>query len=203
MVNVTKYLGLYLDEYLTWDVHVTKLCKSLMKYFGIFKNLRDSITKNVARQLYHAFIYSRIDYGVQVYGSCSNKLLSKIQILSNKLLKFLLKRHPRTPTNHLYNELKILKVTDIFEVNVLAFVKKCLYGQCPTIFQNYYTYQQHNYPSREPKLYIHRHRTNLAANSLKIKGASLWNNLDTEIKGKAKLKSFKRILKLHYLGKYR
>lgn len=202
-VNVTKYLGLYLDEYLTWDVHVTKLCKSLMRYFGIFKNLRDSITNSVARQLYHAFIYSRIDYGVQVYGSCSNKLLSKIQILSNKLLKFLLKRHPRTPTNHLYNELKILKVTDIFEVNVLAFVKKCLYGQCPTIFQNYYTYQQHNYPSREPKLYIHRHRTNLAANSLKIKGASLWNNLDTEIKGKAALKSFKRILKVHYLSKYR
>ena len=201
-VTVTKYLGIYMDEHLTWETHITHLCKSLMKYFGIFKKLKDSITKDIARKLYYAFIYSRIDYGIQIYGSCNKSLLSKIQILSNKLLKFLLKLHPRTPTNVLHNDLNILKVCDIFEVNILMFVRNCLYGKCPSIFHNYFTYQQHNYPSRQPKLYIHRHRTNLAASSLKIKGATLWNNLDTKTKDKAALISFKRILKSYHLSRY-
>ena len=96
----------------------------------------------------------------------------------------------------------LVKVCDIFEVNILMFVRNCLYGKCPSIFQNYFTYQQHNYPSRQPKLYIHRHRTNLAASILKIKGATLWNNLDTKTKDKAALISFKKILKSHYLSRY-
>ena len=105
-VNVTKYLGLYMDEYLTWSHHITHLNKNLSKYFGIFKRLRESISKKIARQLYYAFIYSRIDYGIQIYGFCSETLLDKIQTLSNKLLKFLLRLHPRTPTDRLHADLK-------------------------------------------------------------------------------------------------
>ena len=201
-VEVTKYLELYIDEHLSWKHHVTQLCKNLVKYFGIFKKLRDSVTKKIAKQLYHAFIYSRIQYGIQIYGSCSTTLLSKIQILSNKLVKFLLKLNPMTRTNELHNDFKILKVNDIFEVNVLSFVKKCLYGECPALFKDYFNYQQHNYNVRVNKLHVPQSRTILASSSVKIKGAILWNNLDTNVKSKSHLKSFTKLLKIHYINKY-
>ena len=191
-----------MDEHLSWNHHITHLCKNLVKYFGIFKKLRESITKKLARQLYYAFIYSRIDYGIQIYGSCSATMLTRIQTLSNKLLKFLLKLNPRTPTNRLHTDLKILKVNDIFEVNLLTFVRKCLYKECPSLFNDYFTYQQHNYNVRNPKLHVPRSRINLATNSVRIKGAVLWNALDSSVKSKANLKCFKGILKKHYIGRY-
>ena len=86
-VNVVKHLGVWIDEKLSWSHHIKMLCKSLVKYFGIFKNVRYFINARVCRVLYYAFIYSRIMYGIQIYGSCSKNYMSKIQTLQNKLLR--------------------------------------------------------------------------------------------------------------------
>ena len=168
------------------------------------KEFENPLAKKIARQLYHSFIYSRIDYGIQIYGTCSNTLLDKIQILSNKLLKFLLRLNPRTSTDRLHADLKILKVRDIFEVNILSFVRKCLHGECPTVFNDYFTYPQHNHDFRnyDDKLRVPQTNIDLYENSVKVKGAVKWNNLQNSIKSKANLKSFRYILKMHYINKY-
>ena len=59
-VDVVTYLGVTIDEKLTWNAHVENVCNSLLKFFGIFKQMRHKVTKNTVRQLYHAFIYSKI-----------------------------------------------------------------------------------------------------------------------------------------------
>ena len=154
------------------------------------------------RQLYYAFIFSRINYGIQIYGTCSTSLLSKIQTLSNRLLKFLLKLDFMTPTLALHKDLKILTVSDIVNVNIAVFVSNCLRGDCPSLFREYFTYPTHRYPSREPKLHVPSHKTALASTTVKIKGANLWNTLPTSIKEKFRLKSFSKILKDYYISKY-
>ena len=201
-VKETKYLGLHYDEHLTWNEHVTYLCQKLVKFFGIFKKIRQCITLKIARQLYFSFIYSRINYGLQIYGSCSKALMSKIQTLSNRLLKFLLKLDIRTPTIVLHKKLNVLKITDNFEVNMLNFVRDCLYGDCPDLFKNYFVFSNHGHSVRIPKLYVHPHRTVFASLSVKIKGAQLWNNLPMHIKAKSNLKSFKKIVRCYYSSRY-
>ena len=59
-VNSFKYLGITLYETLNWSVHVDILCESLLKYFGIFNHIKYKVTPKIARQIYYAFIYSRI-----------------------------------------------------------------------------------------------------------------------------------------------
>ena len=82
-----KYLGVVIDDRLMWHDHVDSLCQSLMKYFGIFNRIKHYVTNKIARQIYFAFIFSRINYGIKVYGTCSSHILSKIQTMQNKLLK--------------------------------------------------------------------------------------------------------------------
>ena len=65
-VNSFKYLGITLDETLNLSVHVDILCESLLEYFGIFSHVKHKVTPTVARQIYYAFIYSRIQYGIEV-----------------------------------------------------------------------------------------------------------------------------------------
>ena len=89
-VKSFQYLGLTLDGTLRYNEHVECLGKSLIKYFGIFNKIKYRVTNKLARELYHAFIYSRIKYGIEVYGNCSAKNINTIQVTQNKLLKLTL-----------------------------------------------------------------------------------------------------------------
>ena len=55
-VKTFKYLGITLDETLNLDEHAEAICSSLLKYFGIFNQIKYKVTTRVARQIYFAFI---------------------------------------------------------------------------------------------------------------------------------------------------
>ena len=117
-----KYVGLTLDENLSWDAHIDDVCNNLVKYFSIFYNIGNVVTSHVVRAIYFACIHSRIKYGIETYGSASEYKISKLQILQNKLLKLLTKMERRYSTNELHKSLNILKVKHIYETSVLMFV---------------------------------------------------------------------------------
>ena len=64
---------------------------ALVKFFGIFNQIEHKVIQKVMRQLYYGFIYSKITYGLKVYGHTSASNVSKMQTMHNKLLKFILK----------------------------------------------------------------------------------------------------------------
>ena len=59
-VNSFKYVGIILDETLNWSEHISILCESLSKYFDIVNHIKYNVKPKIARQIYFAFIYSRI-----------------------------------------------------------------------------------------------------------------------------------------------
>ena len=83
-----------------------------------------------------AQIYSRINYGIEVYGKCAASYMSKIQTLQNKLMKMLLQLNYSTPTDDLHAMLNILKVNYMFKTNILSFVNFFMYHQCFMIISN-------------------------------------------------------------------
>ena len=83
-VDNFKYLGIYLDEILHWNKRVEYVCNSLIKFFGIFNHIKCKVNLKLSRQLYYAFIYSKIKYGMEVYGSCSSTNIGKIQTMQKK-----------------------------------------------------------------------------------------------------------------------
>ena len=181
-VKSAKYIRVIFDEKLSWNEQISYMCKSLLKYFGIFYHIRGVIPKQLARQLYYAFIYSRIKYGIEVYGNCAQTSLHKIQILQNKLLKMIHSLNPRTGTNELHSMLKILKVKDLQSTNIICFVNNCLSRRYSKLFHRYYLDRITPYLTRNRGLLIPKHRTTIGSLSLKIKGAKMWNNFPAETK---------------------
>lgn len=202
-VPSVQYLGVYIDETLNWHDHVNHVCQSLVKYFGIFNQIKHFVSKKLARQLYFAFIYSRIKYGIEVYGTCASSILNKIQIMQNRLLKLLLRIHYRTPTDALHGNIQVLKVKDIFTTNILAFVNDCLTGNCPDLFKNYFPVQRATYALRsQGSLVVKRTRLSLAAQGCYVLGAVLWNKLDVSLFDRKYTKSFKKSVVKFTLNKY-
>ena len=201
-VKSAKYLGIIFDEKLNWSDHVSHVCKSLLKYFGIFNQIKFNINKTISRQLYFSFIYSRISYGLEIYGNCSSYLLKRIQTIQNKLLKIITLQHYRTPTNELHKSLNILKVKDIQTVNIICFVNKCLLKNYPAHFHNYYTNRTSVYPLRNLGLTVKEFSTTVGSLSIQILGANLWNDLPIEIKSKSKQMNFRKIVAKYMISKY-
>ena len=66
-----KYLGLTLDEHLLFNTHVQNVCNSIKRYFKIFYNIRRYLNTKQIDILYYSMIYSRVKYGIVVYGFTS------------------------------------------------------------------------------------------------------------------------------------
>jgi hypothetical protein len=198
----TKFLGVTLDETLSWKEHVTAVCNSLLKYFCIFNYIKHIVTRTVARQLYYAFIYSRISYGIEVLSNCSSGLIAKLQTLQNKLLKLLFKINRRTSTDVVHYQLRILKISDIIEIKLLLFVNDCILGRCPPILDDYFIKREHLYNLRNDNLDVKRTRTVLGSSAIRIYGAKIWNELSANLKIYQNQVNFKNKLTQHYIDGY-
>ena len=112
-VKSAPYLGTLFDENLNWHGHVDQTCAPLAKFFRIFSRVKHFVSLQITRQSYFAIIYSRIQYGIEVYGSCTREIISKLLTKQNKLLKLLLKCGLRSATEFAHHRLSILKVNDV------------------------------------------------------------------------------------------
>ena len=194
-VSHIKFLGVTLDENLSFNLHINEVCNKLKNLFHVFYSIRGFLSKENIRTLYYALIYSRIKYGIAVYGQANASNIKIIQTLQNKLLKVLAGKKYRYPTDKLHNEFDLLKVSDITNQEVLTFVYNFFSNGLPGIFNNYYqTFSEnHSYNTRNAGLSIRKIRKNneFGAKSIKIKGSDLWNNLNNSIKVVSNTKKFR------------
>jgi hypothetical protein len=91
-VKESKYLGMYLDEKLNWKYNIAHICSKLNQLSGAFRYLADYIKPDNIRQIYYAYVFPYIKYGIEVYGSCDQSILKPLQTAQNKLLKILCKK---------------------------------------------------------------------------------------------------------------
>ena len=194
-----KFLGVILDENLTWNHHINELCSKLKRLFHIFYNIRNLLLKDNIKTIYYALVYSRIKYGISVYGQACDSKLKRIQTLQNQLLKVLSSKNYRFSTDSLHNEFDLLKIKDIVKQEVITFVHNFFSKSLPPVFDGYFETlaSNHNRDTRYGSnlIKITNHSSSFAASSIKIQGAKVWNRLDNNLKIINKVKNFRNKFK--------
>ena len=71
-VTNTKFLGVIIDEKLSWDQHIKTLTKKLSCCTGSLNQIIESIPKKLHKDLYHTLFESYITYGISVWGGTSD-----------------------------------------------------------------------------------------------------------------------------------
>ena len=66
-MNKAKYLGIYLDEHLTWNFQQIQIKTKLSRSFGLLAKLR-YVKTDLLKTVYFAIFDSVLRYAVQVWG---------------------------------------------------------------------------------------------------------------------------------------
>ena len=89
--DYTKYLGILLDNKLSWNCHIKHVNLKISKGIGILTKLRRYLSKGVLRTLFYAFVQPHIDYGLLVWGSATTSNLKPIKKNLQKVVRKILK----------------------------------------------------------------------------------------------------------------
>ena len=86
-VEHLKYLGMFLDNHLTWEYHINQLSKKLSQANGILSKLRHNAPRKTVLLVYHAIFYSHLNYVCSLWGLSYDKHVDIICKLQKKMYK--------------------------------------------------------------------------------------------------------------------
>ena len=128
-----RYLGVMIDEKLTWKNHVDKLYKKLSKICGLIFKLRHYVPLATCKLVQSVILYSLINWGRTNVTNRRN-----LKVLQNKFVRASLFSPRNTSTNLLYNQFQSLKLRDMIDMEFAKFVFKFKHNLLPSSFKNYF-----------------------------------------------------------------
>ena len=202
-VKYVKFLGLLLDENLSWKYHLDELSKKLARTSGVFFKIRHLLPSSVLVSLYHSLFGSFIQYGIVVWGLTYDIHTKPIYILQKKVVRAITFNNFAAPSTPIFSELKILKLYDLFYLKLLSFVYECITKTSPSYFHDYFTLLSsiHQYDTRQAcmgGIFLNRRNTlQYGIRSVRYTGAKSWNELPIIIKQCPSKLRFRQQLKVH------
>ena len=88
-VSSTKFLGVTIDEKLSWDCHIRE-CKRKLNYaIATISRIKKCIPEELHKNLYHTLFESHLAYCISVWGGIPDSKMSKLFVVQKKCVRAL------------------------------------------------------------------------------------------------------------------
>ena len=224
-VDFIKYLGMYIDHHLNWNIHIDELCKKLSKANGIISKLRYNAPVDICKRVYYAIFFSHLINGCNLWSlTPRNKDISRIERLQKKCVRIMTFVPFNAHTNPIFQDLELIKVQDVIKSQQLKLVydfhMNCLPDDLMSLFQLTSDVQTTNLELNSANnnlLYLPPFKTlTYGKKSIRYQCPKLWNHTfrnstlqissdrtkDINLNSIKTSQTFKKTLKNHYLYNY-
>ena len=79
--NEYKYLGVIIDDKLTWKSHIKLICEKIGKTCGAIAKLRHCVNSSTLKSVYYALVYCHTQYCNIVWGDATKKSMKPLKNL--------------------------------------------------------------------------------------------------------------------------
>lgn len=197
-VEETKFLGVTIDNTLTWKTHINDTKIKISKLTGMFYRIREYLNQDNIKLIYSSLAYPHFLYCAAIWGGAYQTHIQSLFVTQKKLIRVMFNCHRYYHTNPIFSHHKILKVPDIIQLQTLLFVFNALV--CNNSTDRDFQIIAHNIATRRPcTLRIPLCRTSHAQQSVLVRGARQWNQLPDDLKLAPAKHIFKSKLKLALL----
>ncbi len=198
-----KNLGVYMDRYMTFDVHISelnmKMIGTLMHIYRISLNFEKKTRTIVVQSL----VLSIINYCIRIWGTTNATFLNNVQKLQNFAAKVAVGGARKYDhVSPIIKELEWLKIKGKYVFDTCATIFKTIHGSYPEWLLSFETVNEAtgSITRQNNNLYVPRTRTDSGARSLAVLRTKLWNELPTCIKEVPNPQIFRRRLKNYLLS---
>ena len=201
-VSNTKFLGVFVDEKLSWNYHVNYICKTLAKNIGVLYRLQ-FLPQTILKMLYHTLIFTHINYCNVVWGFTSKRNMERIHKLQKRGIRLITHSLYLSPSLPLFKKMQILPFQELLSLETAIFMFKLSTNLLPKALNEYFTSNCsiHNYNTRIARnIHLPLNRTSMSQSSISYNGPVLWNSLQPQFKNSKTVKQFKRLYKKHLLN---
>ena len=192
-VTNTKYLGLNIDENLSWKDQYKTVKTKVKSGLSAIRKLKDILPQSKLAAVYRALIESHLRYGNILWGCISDTKLSALQRLQSRA-NFLIE-------NAKYKDGWVcdwLPVKELIRYDRLVMTHKILHGNCPDNLQNKFMRRSQisSYSTRNSQnLHLPKPRLEFTKKSFQFTGASIWNEIPQQYRDLPALNCFKKEVK--------
>ena len=187
VVESTKFLGVQIDNQLTWHNHANHVINKLSinkRLMALGKNLLD---RDSLRKIYFAHIHSHLNYGLSIWGSMlssfSLKELSKLQIHCIEMIA----PSRSTDASITMRQLNILLLNNMIQFNLCKLGQQMTHKLLPEPLQNILNAdggkKTHRYPTRNKYTpNIQKHQCSIFNRSFLCQGIKEFAKLNDNLK---------------------
>uniref|UniRef100_A0A1B6LTV8 Reverse transcriptase domain-containing protein n=1 Tax=Graphocephala atropunctata TaxID=36148 RepID=A0A1B6LTV8_9HEMI len=194
-VSETKFLGLVVDNNLSWDQHVDYVAKKVSSgLFALYK-LAKFCTVDTLRLVYFAHIHSNISFGLSIYGATSKKNLDRLLILQKRAIRTMLQLPSQSSVKEEFSNLNIMTVYSCYIYQCILYAKQ----NCKStlLLGNNHSYETRN----RNNFMIPSHKLKFFEKKTSYVGIKCINRLPSVFKNVTNYDKFTNMLKSYMLSK--
>ena len=196
-VSQFKFLGYYLDEKLSWNLHISTVSTKIAKNIGLLCKLRKSLNNDTLRNRYFSLIHPYINNGLIVWGTSAKVYQDQIVKLQKKIIRIINYSDSKEHTIPIFKKYRILPLPQEYILNCALFMYKVHHGIHPQIITNLFTKKTYtNMPiTRQKQHYIiPRFKSKSFERSIAIQGPKYYNDSMNNINVNCSIHTYKKKL---------
>ncbi len=201
-----KFLGILIDENLTWKEHLSHINKKISRALFSMKQVKNVLPKQCLRTLYYSLIHSHLSYGILAWGNTTQSALRQTTLLQKRAIRLINHARYNSHTEPLFRGSRVMKLTDLLEYQATLFAFDFKAKNLPISFNDSFMFNRDMPNSRETRQSDHLYVTkshNLYAGRLPLFHIPrMWNKWITTIPYEVTRNKFKRQLKAHIFAGY-
>ena len=139
MTNKTKFLGVVIDEYLSFEHHVSYIKGKCSRGLGILYKCKRVVNSRSLLQLYNSFMYPYINYCICVWGNTCHSYLSPLIVTQKRAVRVIAGVARLDHTDPLFKDLRILRIREVYAYSIQMVLYKYYHGLLPAVFDDFFT----------------------------------------------------------------
>ena len=184
MTDRSKFLGVFLDQHLTFESHIKHIQGKVSKGIGILYKARKFVMDSTMLTLYYSFVYPYFTYCISIWGNTYITVLNPLIRCQKRAVRVICGARKFDHTLPLFQKSKLLNLKQLYIYSVQLFLYKYHNGNLPDVFNNFFVISGavHGHETRQINHFrVPRADCFQRSLSLKIAGSNIYNEYIDQI----------------------
>ena len=205
-VKYIKFLKVLLDEHVNGKYHIAELSKKLVKTCGILFRVRYLFSTTTLIILYNnAFFMWFFQHGIVAWGQTFDSYIEPLFKLQKRAVRAISHQSFLGHALPISRHLKLLRIADIFKLQLLSFVYGAINKSAPDCFHGFFSrnssiHHKTRLSSRGDLFLVKIDTLQYGLKSIRYLEAKLWDELSLTIRLSSSEFIFKKHQKAHFLN---